>query len=189
MTAGFSGAIGAASRRLATLCAAAGIATSLGAVSGFAGATPALAYACTDYGWQYDVNTTYGSVHHDSGPDIKNYNGTPYAETMTITSQSQGTVTVTVTVSGTFNINSIIAGAQLTTSVALAGSYSWSYSNQIAMRIPAYRYGNAIDGAWMWKTYGHYYYLSPTCAVSNSQYITTYVPENASGWRTWISTT
>jgi hypothetical protein len=94
-----------------------------------------------------------------------------------------------VTVSGTFNINSIIAGAQLTTSVALSGSYSWSYSNTISMSIPAYRYGNAVDGAWRWKTYGHYYYLSPTCAVSSSQYITTYVPENASGWKTWISTT
>lgn len=176
-------------RRLAQLCVGLAIALIVGGLTGQMGAKPALAYACTDYGWQYDVNTKYGSVHDNSGPAFKNYNGTASSESMTFTSQTSGTVGVTVTVSGTFNIGAIIAGAQLTTSVALNATYSWTYGNNVTMSVPSKRYGNAVYGAWRWKTYGHYYYLSPTCTISSSQYITTYVPENTSGWNTWISTT
>ena len=180
----------ATGRRLAQICLGLAAALLVGALTGQVGVKPAFAYVPCTPGWQYDVITNYGSVHDaNSGPYFRNYNGGVGNAVMTVTSTTSGSVGVTVTVSGTFNIGAIIAGAQVTTSVALTGTVHWSTGNSFTFYIPPRRYGNAIYGAWRLKTYGHYYYLSDHCGVSSSQYLITYVPENASGWRTWISTT
>lgn len=138
-------------------------------------------------GWDYTVLTRYGSVHDNSGPAFKDYNDTGSYATFDFTSQTSGTVGVTVTVSGTFDIGAIIAGAQITTSVALTGSYSWTYGNNAHISVPPYRFGNGVYGAWLYKTYGEYYYVTSQCGAVDLRYITTYVPENASGWYVWVS--
>jgi hypothetical protein len=176
-------------RRLAQLCVGLAVALIVGGLTGQMGAKPALAYACTEYGWQYDVNTKYGTVANMSGFDNKSYNATAGNMVMTLTSTTTGKVGVQVTVTGTFNIGAIVAGAQLSTSVSLQAEYSWSIAHQVSFNVPSHKWGNGIFGPLLWKTYGHYYYLSPTCVVSHSQYITTLVPEYAAGWYVWISAT
>jgi hypothetical protein len=179
----------ATGRRLAQICVALAVAGVAGAMTGQVGAKPALAYACTDYGWQYDVVKIYGSAPNMAGTDHKSYNGSTRYAPLELASSVTGSIGVTVSVSGTFNINAIVSGAQLTTSVALEVKYTWTTVDKITISVPPKRWGNGIFGPLLWKTYGHYYYLSPTCVVSSSQYVTTYVPENAVGWYTWISTT
>jgi hypothetical protein len=178
----------ATGRRAAQLCCGLAVALIVGGLTGQMGAKSALAYVPCEPGWQYDVVTKYGSVHDvNSGPYFKNWAATN--STMTVVSTVSGSTQVQATISGTISADAIVYGASLTTSISLTGTLSWSAGNTMSFAVPAKRFGNAIYGAWRWKTYGHYYYLSDHCGISNSSYIYTWVPERATGWRTWISLT
>jgi hypothetical protein len=176
-------------KRLAQICAGLALAVLVGGLSGQMAAKPALAYACTDYGWQYEVTKVIGSQPYRLGTTHKSYNGTATSASLELSSSATGSVGVTVSGGATFNANAIFAGAQLTTSIALEVKYSWTVVQKMTITVPPHRWGNGIYGPLLWETYGHYYYLSPTCAISHSQYFYTYVPQNSDGWYTWISTT
>jgi hypothetical protein len=139
--------------------------------------------------YEYDVSSTAGDYHHGVGPTFKDYNGGSKGVNETFTATVSASASVTVSVSGSFDIDAIVAGASATAGISLSASVTLAAGTTASVYTPSKEYGEGQYGVWEWETTGSYYYVTSGCAIQDKKTITTKVPENASGWDTWVSKT
>jgi hypothetical protein len=165
-----------------------------------AGFTPAMASTareivhpaglrCTAH-WEYDVTSTQGDYHKGAGPVFKDHNGGSRGVNETFTATVSASASVSVSVSGTFNVDAIVVGASATASISLTASITLAAGTTASVYTPAGEYGEGQYGVWEWQTTGNYYYVNGACGIQNEKKgIVTKVPENSTGWDTWVSKT